>query len=138
MATQVYVNLPVKDLDKSVEFFTTLGFSFNPDFTDENASCMIINDDAFVMLLVEPFFQTFTKKSVADARSGTEVITAISADSREGVDDMFRKALDAGGSASNDAQDYGFMYSQSFQDIDGHQWEVMWMDPNADPSAGPQ
>jgi predicted lactoylglutathione lyase len=133
MATQLFVNLPVKDLDKSVEFFTALGFSFNPDYTDENATCMILNDNAFVMLLVEKFFQTFTNKPVADARASTEVLMAISTDSREEVDDMVRKALEAGGSPSNEAQDLGFMYSQSFQDLDGHQWEVLWMDESSVP-----
>ncbi|MBT2512097.1 VOC family protein [Arthrobacter sp. ISL-30] len=133
MATQLFVNLPVKDLDKSVEFFTALGFSFNPDYTDENATCMILNDNAFVMLLVEKFFQTFTNKPVADARASTEVLMAISTDSRDEVDDMVRKALEAGGSPSNEPQDLGFMYSQSFQDLDGHQWEVLWMDESSVP-----
>lgn len=133
MATQVFVNLPVSDLNKAVEFFTALGFTFNPDYTDENATCMIINDDAYVMLLVENFFKTFTAKDIVDAKGSTEVIMAFSADSREGVDDMYRKAIEAGGSSSQPAQDYGFMYSRSFQDLDGHLWEVMWMDP-----AGPQ
>jgi uncharacterized protein len=133
MATQIFVNLPVSDLDKSVEFFTALGFTFNPDYTDENATCMIINDDAYVMLLVEGFFKTFTSKDIADARRSTEVIMAFSADSREGVDGLYNKAIGAGGSSSQPAQDYGFMYSRSFQDPDGHLWEVMWMDP-----AGPQ
>ena len=133
MATQIFVNLPVKDLDKAVEFFTALGFSFNPDYTDENATCMIINDDAFVMLLVEGFFKTFTSKDIVDASGSTEAIMAFSVDSRDGVDDMFNKALAAGGKESQPAQDYGFMYSRSFQDPDGHLWEVMWMDPS-----GPQ
>jgi uncharacterized protein len=133
MATQIFVNLPVSDLSKSVEFFTALGFTFNPDYTDENATCMIINDDAYVMLLVEGFFKTFTSKDIVDARRSTEVIMAFSADSREGVDGLYHKAIDAGGSSSQPAQDYGFMYSRSFQDPDGHLWEVMWMDP-----AGPQ
>lgn len=134
MATQIYLNLPVKDLDRSVEFFTALGFSFNPDFTDENATCMIINDDAYVMLLVEGFFKTFTSKSIADAASSTEAIMAFSVDSREGVDDMYRKAIAAGGTESQPVQDYGFMYSHSFQDLDGHLWEVMWMDPAGPPA----
>ncbi|HET6241802.1 MAG TPA: VOC family protein [Arthrobacter sp.] len=134
MATQMYLNLPVKDLDKTVEFFTALGFSFNPAFTDENATCMIINDDAYVMLLVENFFKTFTSKAVADASSTTEAIMAFSVDTREAVDEMVRKALASGGTPSQEAQDYGFMYSHSFQDPDGHLWEVMWMDPTG-PSA---
>lgn len=129
MATQIFVNLPVSDLNKSVEFFTALGFTFNPDYTDENATCMIINDDACVMLLVKGFFKTFTAKDIVDAKGSTEVIMAFSAGSREEVDGTYRKAIDAGGSASQPAQDYGFMYSRSFQDLDGHLWEVMWMDP---------
>lgn len=133
MAKQIYVNLPVKDLKKSVDFFTTLGFSFNPDFTDENATCMIINDDAFVMLLVEGFFKTFTSKSVADATGSTEAIMAFSVDSKEAVDETVRKALAAGGASSQEVQDYGFMYNHSFQDPDGHLWEVMWMDPAGPP-----
>jgi len=134
MATQMYLNLPVKDLDKSVEFFTALGFSFNPAFTDENATCMIINDDAYVMLLMENFFKTFTSKAVADASSTTEAIMAFSVDTREAVDEMVRKALTSGGTPSQEAQDYGFMYSHSFQDPDGHLWEVMWMDPAGPPA----
>lgn len=134
MATQIFVNLPVKDLDKAVEFFTALGFSFNPDYTDENATCMIINDNAFVMLLVEGFFKTFTSKDIVDASGSTEAIMAFSVDSREGVDDMFNKALAAGGKESQPAQDYGFMYSHSFQDLDCHLWEVMWMDPAGPPA----
>jgi predicted lactoylglutathione lyase len=134
MATQIYVNLPVKNLDKAVEFFTALGFSFNPDFTDENATCMIINDDAYVMLLVEGFFKTFTSKDIVDSAGSTEAIMAFSVDSREGVDDMYRKAIDAGGKESQPVQDYGFMYSHSFQDLDGHLWEVMWMDPAGPPA----
>lgn len=129
----MYLNLPVKDLHKSVEFFTGLGFSFNPAFTDENATCMIINDDAFVMLLVEGFFKTFTTKAIADARTTTESIMAFSVDSREAVDEMVRKALTSGGTPSQEVQDYGFMYSHSFQDPDGHLWEVMWMDPAGPP-----
>jgi predicted lactoylglutathione lyase len=134
MATQMYLNLPVKDLGKTVAFFTALGFSFNPAFTDENATCMIINDDAYVMLLVENFFKTFTSKAVADASSTTEAIMAFSVDTREAVDEMVRKALTSGGTPSQEAQDYGFMYSHSFQDPDGHLWEVMWMDPAGPPA----
>lgn len=133
MAKQLYLNLPVKDLDKSVEFFTALGFSFNPDFTDENATCMIVNDDAFVMLLKEGFFSTFTSKPIADTTGSTEAIMAFSVESRQAVDETVRKALTAGGRPSQEAQDYGFMYNHSFQDPDGHLWEVMWMDPAGPP-----
>ncbi|GIP37852.1 extradiol dioxygenase [Paenibacillus sp. J31TS4] len=130
---KIFVNLPVKDLDRSVAFFSKLGFSFNPHFTDENATCMVIHDNIFVMLLVESFFQTFTKKPIADASRGTEVIVALSTASREQVDELADKALAAGGSVSNDPVDHGFMYTRSFQDPDGHLWEVFHMDPNAVP-----
>ncbi|MGH3320239.1 MAG: VOC family protein [Streptosporangiaceae bacterium] len=129
--TMIFVNLPVKDLNKSIAFFTKLGFEFNPQFTDENATCMIVNDHAFVMLLVEDFFQTFTKKDLCDATTQTESILALSADSREAVDDMVNKALGAGGSRANDPMDEGPMYGWSFQDPEGHLWEVMYMDPSA-------
>ena len=133
MTRQLFVNLPVKDLAKTVEFFTALGFSFNPDFTDENASCMIVNDDAYVMLLVESYFKTFTSKTVADARSTSEAIMSFSLESREAVDQLVRTALTSGGTPSEEAQDYGFMYTHSFQDPDGHLWEVFWMDPAGPP-----
>lgn len=127
----MFVNLPVKDLNKSVAFFTKLGFTFNAQFTDENATCMIISEDSFVMLLVEKFFQGFTKKPISDASKSTECIIALSADSRAQVDELADKALQAGGSKTIAAADQGFMYSRAFQDIDGHMWEVMYMDPAA-------
>jgi predicted lactoylglutathione lyase len=128
MATKIFVNLPVKNLDRSVEFFTRLGFGFNPKFTDEKGTCMIIGDDIYVMLLMEEFFKTFTKKQVLDATKGTEVILALSADTREQVDEIVKKATDAGGSTPNHKQDHGFMYGWGFQDLDGHLWEVFYMD----------
>ncbi|MFC4560368.1 VOC family protein [Nocardiopsis mangrovi] len=131
MTTKIFVNLPVKDLKTSVDFFTELGFSFNPQFTDENATCMIISDEGFVMLLVRDFFSTFTPKPVADPATHTGSIIALSADSRSEVDALADKALAAGGSFARDPQDHGFMYARSFQDPDGHIWEVMWMDPAA-------
>lgn len=130
-AKEIYVNLPVKDLDKSVEFFTKLGFEFHPEMTDENASCMIVGENIFVMLLIEPFFKTFTKKELADSTKNTEVIVALSADSRQSVDDIVNKALEAGGTASNDVMDNEYMYAWSFQDLDGHLWEVMAMPENS-------
>lgn len=133
MARQLFVNLPVRNLDKSVEFFAALGFTFNPDYTDENATCLIVNDGACVMLLVEAYFKTFTSKDLADATGATEAIMTCSVDSREAVDEMVRQALTAGGAPSQEAQDYGFMYTHSFQDPDGHLWEVMWMDPAGPP-----
>ncbi len=130
MATKIFVNLAVSDLNKSVEFFTRLGFSFNPQFTDENATCMIVNDVAFVMLLVKPFFQSFTHKSLVDARQSSEVLTALSYDSKARVDELTSTALAAGATENRPPQDMGFMYSRSFSDLDGHIWEPFWMDPN--------
>ena len=131
MARKIFVNLAVKDLDASVEFFTKLGFTFDPRFTDENATCMIVSDEAFVMLLVERRFKDFTKKKLADPATHTEAILAVSAESREAVDELADAALGAGGSLANDPMDYGFMYGRSFNDPDGHLWEVMWMDESA-------
>ncbi|MEK8126554.1 VOC family protein [Paenibacillus filicis] len=128
---QIFVNLPVKDLNKSVEFFTALGFEFNPQFTDENATCMIIGDGIYAMLLVESFFKTFTQKEIANTATTTEVILALSAESRDQVDEFVQKALDNGGKPYNDKIDHGFMYTWSFQDVDGHLWEIMHMDESA-------
>ncbi|WP_309122605.1 VOC family protein [Paenibacillus sp.] len=129
--SNIFVNLPIKDLKRTTEFFSSVGFEFNPQFTDEKATCMVIGDNIFAMLLVEEYFATFTKKDLANAHKTTEVILALSAESREQVDAIVDKALAAGGKASNEPQDHGFMYVRSFEDIDGHQWEVMWMDPSA-------
>ena len=129
MATQIYVNLPVKDLDRSVAFFSTLGFTFNPDFTDANATCMIVGENIFVMLLVEKFFQTFTPKPISDATKATEVLVCLSRDSREDVDGMVRKAVAAGGTIHKNSQDHGFMYAHGFTDLDGHIWELVHMAP---------
>jgi predicted lactoylglutathione lyase len=131
MATQIFVNLPVKDLNKSVEFFTKIGYKFNAQFTDENATCMIISDTIYVMLLVEPFFQTFTKKQIVDATTSTEAIICLSADSRERVDELISKAVAAGATTPRDPEDHGYMYGHGYQDLDGHLWEVMYMDPAA-------
>ena len=131
MATKIFVNLPVKDLDKSVAFFKQLGFTFNPQFTDETATCMIVSDDIFVMLLTHAKFREFTPNQIADARSTTEVLVCLSRESRSDVDEIVRKAVAAGGSTYNKPQDHGFMYAHGFQDPDGHIWEVMWMDPAA-------
>lgn len=133
MATQIFVNLPVKDLKRSVEFFGRLGYTFNPQFTDENATCMIVSETIYVMLLVEKFFSTFTPKAIADAHKTTEVIVALSADSRAAVDELIAKAVAAGGTTPNAAKDYGFMYQHGYQDLDGHLWEVAWMNPNGTP-----
>ncbi len=132
MPTQIFVNLPVKDLDRSVGFFKQLGYIFDPKFTDENATCMIVGDNIFVMLLVEKFFKTFTHKPVADAHAGTEAIIAIALDSREAVDVLVDKALGAGAAVSGESKDLGFMYQRGYQDLDGHLWEVFHMDLGAE------
>ena len=129
MATKIFVNLPVKDLNRSVEFFTKLGYTFNKQFTDENATCMIIAEDIFVMLLVEKFFKTFIKTEIADATKTTEALICLSAESRSEVDEMIKKAVDAGATLYKEPQDHGFMYGHGYQDLDGHIWEIMWMDP---------
>lgn len=134
MSTQIFVNLPVRDLDKSKAFFAALGYANNPQFTDENAACIVVSDTIYVMLLVEPFFQGFTRKTICDARTHTEVILCLSAESRAGVDVLADKAIAAGGSETLEAKDYGFMYQRSFQDLDGHQWEVVHMDDGAMPA----
>jgi predicted lactoylglutathione lyase len=131
MATKIFVNLPVKDLDRSVAFFKKLGFSFSPRFTDETATCMIVGEDIFVMLLTHPKFQSFTPNPIVDAKRNTEVLVCLSRESRRDVDDIVRKAVAAGGNTYNEPQDHGFMYAHGFQDPDGHIWEVMWMDPAA-------
>lgn len=133
MATQIFVNLPVKDLNKSIKFFTRLGFKFNPQFTDENATCMIIGADSFAMLLVEKFFKTFTKKEICDSTKSTEAIFAISVESRQKADELADKAIEAGGKKFNETQDHGWMYSRNFQDLDGHLWELFYMDVSAMP-----
>jgi predicted lactoylglutathione lyase len=130
MPRKIFINLPVGNLDKSVEFFTKLGFEFDQQFTDESATCMIVSEDAFVMLLVESRFADFTKKPIASGSTSTEVILALSADSREDVDHIVDAALEAGAQYANDPMDHGFMYGRSFSDLDGHLWEVMWMDPS--------
>jgi predicted lactoylglutathione lyase len=125
------VNLPVTDLTKSIGFFKSLGFTFNPQFTDDKAGCMVVSDSIFVMLLMREYFATFTPKPVADARKSTEVLVALSCDSRKDVDDLVNKALAAGGSTYAEPKDHGFMYQHGFQDPDGHIWEIFWMDPAA-------
>lgn len=134
MTKQIYVNLPVKDLNKTIEFFTELGFTFNPQFTDDNATCMIIDENIFVMLLVENFFKNFIPaKKICDAKKNTEVLVALSAESRKEVDEMMEKAIAAGGSEYRKAEDHGWMYGRSFEDIDGHIWEIGYMDESKMP-----
>jgi predicted lactoylglutathione lyase len=128
MPRQMFVNLPVKDLDRSVAFFTRLGYAFNPKYTDENATCMIVGSDCFVMLLVEPFFQGFSPKPIGDAHRSAQAIVAVSMDDRAAVDAHADAALAAGATASSAPRDYGFMYQRGYQDLDGHLWEVFFMD----------
>lgn len=131
MSKQIYVNLPIKDMARTKEFFTSLGFTFNPQFTNEQGACMVVSDNIYVMLLVESFFQTFTKKPVADASKVTEVLICLSCDSRAQVDELVAKAVAAGGKTPNAPQDHGFMYGHGFEDLDGHIWELAYMDPSA-------
>lgn len=131
MATKIFVNLPVKNLDRSVEFFTKLGFSFNAQFTDETATCMVVSEDIFVMLLTEAKFKEFTPNPICDATKSTEVLVCLSSESRSEVDEMVNKAVAAGGTTYKEPQDYGFMYCHSFQDLDGHIWETMFMESSA-------
>lgn len=129
MATKIFVNLPVKDLQRSRDFFGALGYSFNAQFSDENAACLVISEDIYAMLLVEPFFKNFTKKEIADATKTTECLVALGVESRAEVDRLAEAALAGGGSAANDTMDEGPMYGRSFQDPDGHIWEIVHMDP---------
>ncbi|MEX0965778.1 MAG: VOC family protein [Bacteroidia bacterium] len=128
MASQIFVNLPVKDLGKSREFFSKLGFSFNEQFSNEKAACLILGENLYSMLLTEPFFKSFTKKEIGDAKKAMEVLIGIDAKSRAEVDDIVKKAVAAGGSIYLEPQDHGWMYSHSFADLDGHQWEIIFMD----------
>src|SRR3989338_1354595 len=127
MTKQIFINLPVKDLKKTIEFFTKLGFKFNPQFTDENATCMIIGENIFAMLLVEKFFKSFISKEIADAKKTTEVLLCLHFGSRKEVDEVLNKAIKAGGIESKEAQEHGWMYSRSFEDINGHIWEMFYM-----------
>ena len=131
MSTKIFVNLPVKDLNRSIDFFTRLGFTFNPQFTDETATCMVVSEDIFVMLLTHDKFKTFTPKVICDATKSTEVLVCLSLESREGVGEMVRKAVAAGGSTYNEPKDHGFMYAHGFQDLDCHIWELIYMEPSA-------
>lgn len=133
MATKIFVNLPVKDLTKSIDFFTQLGFTFNPQFTDETATCMVISENIFAMLLIESKFKEFTKKEIADAKKTTEVLIALDAESKQEVDRLVDAAKKAGATIYAEPQDHGWMYIHSFADLDGHQWEFAYMDESAIP-----
>ncbi|MEJ8639371.1 VOC family protein [Streptomyces sp. MS2.AVA.5] len=131
MAQQVYINLPVKNLETTKAFWSKLGFSFNDQFSDEQGACLVISDTIYAMLLTEARYKDFTKKAVANASTTSEVIIALSAESRERVDELTDNALASGGSPAGETQDHGFMYGRSFQDPDHHNWEVIWMDMSA-------
>jgi predicted lactoylglutathione lyase len=128
MATKIFINLPVKDLSKSISFFSSLGFNFNPQFSDEKAGCMVISENIFVMLLIEDYFQTFTKKPVSDAKTTTEVLITLDSHSKEELKQLVEKAVASGGTVYNEPQDHGWMYQHGFADLDGHQWELAYMD----------
>jgi predicted lactoylglutathione lyase len=132
-ARKLFVNLPVKDLKRTIDFFTKLGFAFDPRFTDEHATCMILSDEAFVMLLAEARFKDFARRPVSDATKQTEALFAIQVGSRPEVEAMVKTALAAGGKPAAEPQDHGFMYGESFYDLDGHHWEVFWMDASRMP-----
>ena len=127
MARQLFVNLPVRDLRKSIDFFTKLGFAFNPQFTDETATCMILSEQAYVMLLVRDRFTDFTRKQICDTTSHTEALFAISCANRAEVDDLVNRAIAAGGKHAVEPQDHGFMYAHGYEDLDGHTWELIHM-----------
>lgn len=132
MATnQIFVNLSVADLPAATAFYESLGYVKNPLFSDENATCIVLSDSLYIMLLVKPFFSTFTDKEIIDAHTHVQVLNALGLDSRGEVDEWAERALAAGGSEPRPAQDYGFMYSRDIADLDGHVWEPMWMDPDA-------
>ena len=128
MISKIFVNLPVKDLDKSMAFFKAVGFSVNPQFTDKTAACMVMSDDIYAMLLTHDKVKEFTKKPIADAHKATEVLTALAVENKAKVNEVADKAIQAGGKEAYAPKDYGFMFARSFEDPDGHIWEVFWMD----------
>ncbi|MGD1047123.1 MAG: glyoxalase/bleomycin resistance/extradiol dioxygenase family protein [Candidatus Krumholzibacteriaceae bacterium] len=130
MATQIFVNMPVKDLKRSVKFFTKLGYTFDPEFTNKDGTCMIVGKNMFVMLVVKKFFKSFTKKRICDATKCTEAIVTLSMQSRAKVDKMVAKAVAAGATTPRKSKDYGFMYQHGFQDLDGHLWDFIYMRPD--------
>ncbi|WP_158828004.1 VOC family protein [Mucilaginibacter lacusdianchii] len=129
MATKVFINLPVKDLNATNEFFTKLGYQFNSQFSNDKATCMVVSEHIYIMLLVEDFFKGFTNSAICDTSKSNEVIVCLSADSREAVDEIVKKAVDAGATTPSAPQDHGFMYGYGFTDLDGHLWEFSYMDP---------
>ncbi|GAA3272028.1 VOC family protein [Paenarthrobacter aurescens] len=138
MTTSIFVNLPVSDLEASKNFYTALGYTINPNFSDETAACVVFSDTIFTMLLTHDKFSQYTKQPIADTQNSTAAIVAISADSREDVDSLAAKALEAGGSETYEPMDMGFMYGRAFRDLDGHHWEVVWMDSTAAQDGPPE
>jgi predicted lactoylglutathione lyase len=130
---KMFLNLAVREVKRSITFFTKLGLTFNPEFTDEKAACMVVNPDTCVMLLSEPFFKMFTRREICNTGSQSEVLMALGCNSRAEVDELVNRAIEAGGSPAMGATDRGFMYGKSFYDLDGHQWEVLWISPRARP-----
>jgi predicted lactoylglutathione lyase len=131
MASQIFLNLPVKNLDASVAFFTKMGYTFNAQFTNADATCMIVNEHIYVMLLVKPFFKTFVTKKIADAHKTVQMLVGLSFDSKDDVNKMVDAAIAAGAVEAREPLDHGFMYTRAFNDLDGHIWEMFWMDPSA-------
>jgi len=133
MATKIFINLPVKDLNRSISFFTDLGFSFNPQFTNEKGTCLIIGENINAMLLVEEFYATFTNKEICNAQTTSEVLLSISLETRKKVDEIMAKVAIAGGNEYTESKDYGWMYQRTFFDLDGHHWEIFYMDESQIP-----
>lgn len=133
MATKIFVNLPVKDLDKSKDFFTKIGFTINNQFTDDTAACVVVSEDIYIMILTHAKYKDFTKKEIADATKTSEVLNCFSFDSKEKVNEFVDAALKAGATEPGQPVDHGFMFSRSFDDLDGHTWEAVYMDMNAVP-----
>lgn len=128
MAMKIFINLPVADLQKAMSFYTAIGFTNNPQFTDETAACMVLTEEIYVMLLTHTKFNEFTKKGIADTSKTASVINSLSVDSSAKVNTIVGKAIEAGGIEPVEAKDYGFMQQRSFEDLDGHLWEVVYMD----------
>ena len=135
MTKNIFLNLPVKDLKKSMDFYSKLGFTNNPQFTDDTAACMVISENIYVMLLTYDKFKGFTKKDIADATKTTQVLLAIDAESKEKVKELVDIAQKSGGSIYMEPSDHGWMYQHSFSDLDGHQWEVCYMDMSKFPQS---
>jgi predicted lactoylglutathione lyase len=133
MSTKIFVNLPVKDLKRSMDFFKALGYTFNLQFTNEKAACLVITENIYTMLITHNHFKNFTPKKITDAKDSTEVMVALSCENRTQVDDLFNKAIAAGGTETRPTEDHGFMYGRAFNDLDGHIWELFWMDPKGFP-----